>query len=239
MDDALAPKGSSPPKKRRQYHPPPAQSPSPLLIPLESRLEDNPDPHKGLEGSSADSSESEVSLSGESADREPTAEPVPQVMAQYSRAKPSSAVESSLVISRQLALRLATSKTGALAELQALAVLEPPVPSPTTSQPMALEYTPAQLESSQTNLEVCARQVRAYMVDHREWAECVQPPLPSALPIQMTNMVTWLPGHAVCGRTPDNNHGAQGRPERVVHQQSAQSVALPFSTVWVICHEDK
>ena len=75
----------------------------PLLIPLESRLEDKPD----QEESSVDSSESEMSLSGESADREPTAEPVSQpsktlditlnfrlghsgtqVMAQYSRPKP-------------------------------------------------------------------------------------------------------------------------------------------------------
>ena len=112
------------------------------------------------------------------------------VMAQYSRARPPPTVESSLVIPRQLALRLASSEVGALAEFQALAVLEPPVPSPATSQLMVLEYTPAQLESSRTNLEVGARQVRAYMVDHGEWVECVQPPLPAALPIQMTNSVT-------------------------------------------------
>ena len=120
--------GSSPPKKRRrQNHPSSAQSPPPL-IPLESGLQDNPDPHKGLEESFTDSSESEVSLSGESAAREPTAEPVlqpsktldislnfrlehsgTQVMVQYSRAKPPPAVESSLVISRHLALRLTSS----------------------------------------------------------------------------------------------------------------------------------
>ena len=66
---------------------------------------------------------------------------------------------------------------------------EPQAPPPASSQPMALEYTTPQLESSRTNLEVCAKQVRVYMVDHGEWVECVQPPPPSALPIRMTNMV--------------------------------------------------
>ena len=70
------------------------------------------------------------------------------------------------MLSNHLALRLAISEVVAFAELQALAGLEPPVPSPATSQPMALEYTPAQLESSRTNLEVCTRQVRVCMVDH-------------------------------------------------------------------------
>ena len=227
-------------------------------------MEDNPDP---LEESSADSSESEASLSGESADKEPTVEPVlqpsktldislnfrlghsgTQVMAQFSRPKPPLAVESSLMISKHLALRLATSEAAALLELQALAGPETLVPSPATSQPMALEYIPAQLESSRTKLKVCARPVRAYMVDHGDWVECVQPPPPPILPICLAHtndqhcdfsQEARLPGHTDCGSTPDYNHGAQGRPERVVHQQSDQSVTRPLSTVWVIRHEDE
>ena len=176
--------GTSPPKKRRRHHySTSAKSPPHLPIPLESGLEDNPDPHPGLEDNpdphpgleepSVDSSESDVSLSDES-DKEPTAEPGPQpsktldtslnfrlgysstqVMAQYSTKAPSPpAVESSLMISRHLALWLAQSEVAAVAELQALMGPEPPVAPPTPSQPMALEYTPAQLESSRTNLEV-------------------------------------------------------------------------------------
>ena len=94
------------------------------------------------------------------------------------------------MIPRQLAIRLVSSAAGSLGEFQALVTPEPSAPSPTSSQPMALEYTPAQLDSSHANLEVCARHVRAYMVDHREWVECVQPPLLSALPIQMMSSVT-------------------------------------------------
>ena len=45
---------------------------------------------------------------------------------------------------------------------------------------MALEYTNVQVESARTNLEVFAKQVRAYIMDHGEWMECVQP-LPSLL----------------------------------------------------------
>ena len=97
---------------------------------MQSGFEDNPAPHKGLEGSFTNSSESEGSLSGESTDKEPTAEQVPlpsktldtslnfrlghsgtQVMAQYST-RPPPAVEPSLVIPRQLALRLASFEAG-------------------------------------------------------------------------------------------------------------------------------
>ena len=42
----------------------------------------------------------------------------------------------------------------AITKLQALAGPEPQVPPPASSQPMALEYTSSQFESSQTNMEV-------------------------------------------------------------------------------------
>ena len=97
--------GTSPPKKRRKHGQfPPSQSAPHLLIPLESRLEDNPvHPQRGLEESSSDSSESEESLTGgpvEGAELVPQAYKIwdtslnfqlgpggTQVMAQYSKPK--------------------------------------------------------------------------------------------------------------------------------------------------------
>ena len=68
-------------------------------------------------------------------------------------------------------------------ELQALTRSESlNLPPPSSNQHMALEYTSTQLESAQTNLEVCANLVRAYMVDHGKWMECVQLAAPAPPP---------------------------------------------------------
>ena len=192
-DNTAAPECPSTPKGNQGLLPT-TQSPLPPL-PLESRLEDHPDP-SGREESSADSLESEGSLSGGSSG--PTAERAPppaktldtslnfrlglsgaQVTAQYSTDPSPPAVETPLVIPRQLAVRLASSEVGALAEFQALATPEPPALSSASSQSMALEYTPAQLDSSRANLEVCAGKVGAYMVDHGEGrSACIHPSRP-------------------------------------------------------------
>ena len=89
-----------------------------------------------------------------------------------------------MTIPKLLAHRKAVGDKAAVMELKALTGPESQNPPPSLSkQPMSLEYTSTQLESARTNLEVCAKQVSAYMVDH---GECVQLPPPSALPIQMT-----------------------------------------------------
>ena len=114
-------------------------------------------------------------------------------MVQYSKPKapPHPASESSMMIPKLLAHRIVEGDKAAVMELQALTGPESQdSPPPSSNQPMALEYTSTQLQSTWTNLEVCAKQDRAYMVDHGEWVECVHPPPPtSALPIQMTTTI--------------------------------------------------
>ena len=100
-----------------------------------------------------------------------------QVIAKYTKSPPTPVSDTSLVIQQQLLERLIDGDRMAVLECHALKGCNKQNPLPhSSSSTMALEYTNAQVESARTNLEVFAKQVRVYMVDHGEWVECVQPP---------------------------------------------------------------